>query len=68
MNNNAMLFFCRTYDFLHVFIPKEKNGSHHTAVTYRQGLKQFQNYANNIAGITPNRFEYQGCTGASLLE
>ena len=68
MNNNAMLFFCRTYDFLHVFIPKEKNGSHHTAVTYRQGLKTFRNYVNNIAGIPTNRFEFKDCTYDFLLD
>lgn len=68
MNNNDMLFFCRTYDFLHVFIPKEKSGSHHTAVTYRQGLKTFRNYVNNIAGIPANRFEFRDCTYDFLLD
>lgn len=46
----------------------EKTGSHHTTVTYRQGLKTFRNYVNNIAGIPTNRFEFKDCTYDFLLD
>lgn len=61
MKNNEMLFFSRIYDFLHVYIPKEKGGSSHTLLTYKQGLKTFRQYVNDTKGIPTNRFEFKDC-------
>lgn len=68
MRKTDLLFFSRTYDFLHVYIPKEKGGSKHTFTTYRQGLKTFRGYVNDIAGIPSNKFEFKDCTYDFLLD
>ena len=68
MKNNEMLFFSRTYDFLHVYIPKEKGGSSHTLLTYKQGLKTFRQYVNDTRNIPTNRFEFKDCTYDFLLD
>lgn len=68
MKNNDALFFSRTYDFLHVCLPKEKNGSGRTVTTYKQGLKTFRRYVNEVAGIPSNRFEFRDCTYDFLLD
>lgn len=68
MSRKDTLFFSRTYDFLHVYIPKEKGGSKHTFVTYKQGLKTFRGYVNDVAGIPSNKFEFKDCTYDFLLD
>lgn len=68
MKRDAVLFFSRTYDFLHVYIPKEKAGSSHTFMTYKQGLKTFRQYVNDTACIPTNRFKFKDCTYDFLLD
>ena len=68
MKTSEMLFFSRTYEFLHVYIPKEKGGSKHTFTTYKQGLKTFRSYVNDVAGIPSNKFEFKDCTYDFLLD
>ncbi len=68
MKSNEMLFFSRTYDFLYVYIPKEKAGSSHTLLTYKQGLKTFRQYVNDTRGIPTKRFEFKDCTYDFLLD
>lgn len=68
MNEKDVLFFSKTYDFLHVYLPKEKSGSQHTVVTYKQGLKAFRCYVNDVAGIASNRFLFSDCTYDFLLD
>ena len=68
MKEQDVLFFCKTYDFLHVYLPKEKSGSNHTLVTYKQGLKTFRSYVNDVKGIASNRFLFRDCTYDFLLD
>ncbi|MDO4340939.1 MAG: tyrosine-type recombinase/integrase, partial [Eubacteriales bacterium] len=68
MSRKDVLFFSKTYDFLHVYIPKEKGGSKHTFTTYKQGLKTFRNYVNNVAALPSNKFEFKDCTYDFLLD
>ena len=68
MSEKDTLFFGRTYDFLHVYLPQEKSGSKHTIVTYKQGLKTFRSYVNDVAGIASNRFLFKDCTYDFLLD
>lgn len=65
---NGNLFFCHTYDFLHIYIPQEKGGSGHTHATYKQGLKLFRTYVNTVANIPTNKFEFKDCTYDFLLD
>lgn len=51
MNNNDMLFFCRTYDFLHVFIPKEKSGSYHTRGCAYDFLLDYRNHLHEVDNL-----------------
>lgn len=60
--DTGTLFFCKIHDFLHVYIPEQKNGTGNTLTTYRQGLKTFRAYVNDVAGISSNRFEFKDCT------
>lgn len=62
------LFFCRIHDFLHVYIPKQKDGAENTLVTYKQGMKTFRAYVNDVAGIPSNRFRFADCTYDFLLD
>jgi site-specific recombinase XerD len=62
------LFFCKIYDFLYVYIPKQKNGTENTLITYRQGLKTFRSYVNAVVGIASNRFRFKDCTYDFLLD
>jgi len=62
------LFFSKTWDFLHVYIPKQKNGSSSTAKNYKQGLKAFRIYANEVAGISTNKFRFKDCTYDFVLD
>jgi len=62
------LFFCKIHDFLHVYIPKQKNGTGNTLITYRQGLKTFRAYVNDVAGLPSNRFVFKDCTYDFLLD
>ena len=32
------LFFCRTHDYLHIYIPQQQNGTANTLATYKAGL------------------------------
>ena len=68
MSEKNILFFSKTYDFLHVYLPQEKNGSKHTVITYKQGLKTFRSYVNEVAGISTNRFMFKDCTYDFLLD
>ena len=68
MKLNESLFFSKTYDFLHVYIPKEKAGSNHTLTAYKQGLKTFRQYVNETAHISTNRFEFKNCTYDFILD
>lgn len=68
VKNTECLFFCKVHDFLHVYIPEHKNGTKNTFITYRQGLKTFRSYVNNIAGISTNQFEFKDCTYDFLLD
>jgi len=62
------LFFSRTWDFLHVHIPKQKDGSSSTAKNYKQGLKAFRIYVNEVAGISTNKFLFKDCTYDFVLD
>jgi len=62
------LFFSKTWDFLHVYIPKQKNGSSSTAKNYKQGLKAFRIYVNEVAGISTNKFRFKDCTYDFVLD
>jgi len=62
------LFFSRTWDFLHVYIPKQKDGSSSTVKNYRQGLKSFRIYVNEVAGISTNKFLFKDCTYDFVLD
>lgn len=68
MKGKEELFFCRTYDFLHVYIPKEKVGSKNTFTTYKQGMKTFRTYVNSIKGIPSNKYLFADCTYDFLLD
>lgn len=68
MKEKEGLFFCRTYDFLHVYIPKERAGSKNTFTTYKQGLKTFRTYVNGVKGIPSNKFLFVDCTYDFLLD
>lgn len=63
-----LLFFCKIHDFLHVYIPEQKNGTENTRITYRQGLKTLRAYVNDVAGIPSNRFGFKDCTYDFLLD
>lgn len=62
------LFFCRSYDYLYVYIPKQQNGTENTLSTYKFGLKSFRAYVNTIAGIPTNSFQFKDCTYDFLLD
>lgn len=62
------LFFCRNHDFLHVYIPKQQNGSEHTKKTYKSGMKSFRSYVNDVAGVHTNKFKFSDCTYDFLLD
>jgi len=62
------LFFSKTWDFLHVYIPKQKDGSSSTAKNYKQGLKAFRIYVNEVAGIPTNKFRFKDCTYDFVLD
>ena len=66
--NIKTLFFCKTGDFLTVFIPKNQNGSQNTASTYKCGLKAFRSYVNDVKGIPTNKFRFEDCTYDFLLD
>jgi integrase/recombinase XerD len=66
--NIRSLFFCKIHDFLYVYIPKQKNGTRNTLITYKQGLKTFRAYVNDVAGIPSNRFGFKDCTYDFLLD
>ena len=62
------LFFCRSYDYLHIYIPKQQNGTENTLSTYKFGLKSFRTYVNTIVGIPTNSFLFKDCTYDFLLD
>lgn len=62
------LFFSKTWDFIHVYIPKQKDGSSCTAKNYKQGLKAFRIYVNEVAGISTNKFRFEDCTYDFVLD
>lgn len=68
MTNIEGLFFCRTYDFLHVYIPKVKAGSRNTFATYKQGIKTFRTYVNSVKGIPSREYRFEDCTYDFLLD
>lgn len=68
MKDLSKLFFCKTYDFLHVYLPKEKSGASGTFTTYKQSLKTFRSYVNDVAGIPTIQFEFKDCTYDFLLD
>jgi len=64
----SRLFFCRNYDFLTIYIPKQQNGSRNTAITYKCGMKSFRSYINNVMGFHTNQFKFSDCTYDLLLD
>lgn len=62
------LFFCRSYDYLHIYIPKQQNGTGNTLSTYKFGLKSFRTYVNTIVGIPTSSFLFKDCTYDFLLD
>ncbi len=62
------LFFCRNHDFIHVYIPKQQNGTESTKKTYKCGMKTFKTYVNTVAGIHTNKFRFSDCTYDFLLD
>ncbi len=62
------LFFCKSHDFLHIYIPKQQNGSENTKSAYKSGLKTFRKYVNSVAGIPTNAFKFEDCTYDFLLD
>ena len=62
------LFFCKNHDFLYVYIPKQRNGSENTKLTYKCGMKTFRTYVNSVAGIPTNKFKFEDCTYDFLLD
>ena len=62
------LFFCRSYDYLHIYIPKQQNGTENTLSTYKFDLKSFRTYVNTIVGIPTNSFLFKDCTYDFLLD
>ena len=68
MKTMETLFFCMVHDFLYVYIPDQKSGSENTRTTYKQGLKSFRKYVNDIAKIPSNRFEFKDCAYDFLLD
>lgn len=63
-----LLFFCRCHDYLHIYIPKQQNGTENTFSTYRSGLKSFRTYINTVAKIPTNKFQFEHCTYDFLLD
>ena len=68
MMNIEGLFFCRTHDFLHDYIPKVKAGSRNTFATYKQGIKSFRTYVNSVKGIPSTKYRFVDCTYDFLLD
>ena len=68
IENIGILFFCKTSDFLTVFIPKNQIGSKNTSSTYKCGLKTFRTYVNDVKGIPTNKFRFEDCTYDFLLD
>lgn len=66
--NIQTLFFCRSNDFLMVYIPRQQNGSKNTTSTYKCGLKAFRSYVNAVKGIRTNKFKFEDCTYDFLLD
>lgn len=62
------LFFCQTWNFLHIYIPKQKDGSSSTAKNYKQGLKAFRIYINEVAAVSTNKFQFKDCTYDFVLD
>lgn len=62
------LFFCRTHDYLHIYIPQQQNGTANTLATYKAGLRSFRTYVNDIAKISTNKFRFQDCSYDFLLD
>lgn len=62
------LFFSQTWNFLHVYIPKQRNGSSSTEKNYKQGLKAFRIYVNEVAGIATNKFRFKDCSYDLVLD
>lgn len=61
------LVFSRTMDFLENYITKQRNGSNNTKITYREGLKSFRSYVNNVLKIPTNRFTFDMITYDVIL-
>lgn len=53
------LFFCRTHDYLHIYIPQQQNGTANTLATYKAGLRSFRTYVNDIAKILPINLDFR---------
>lgn len=66
--NIGLLFFCRTHDYLHIYIPKQQNGTSNTFAAYKAGLHAFRAYVNNIAKIPTNKFQFRDCSYDFLLD
>jgi len=62
------LFFSRTYDFLNVYLPKHKDNSDYTRITYRIALNDFKDYTNEVKGISTLKFLFADCTYDYLLD
>lgn len=62
------LFFCRSYEYLHIYIQSQRNGTANTFSTYRSGMKSFRTYVNTVAGIPTGKFQFEDCTYDFLLD
>lgn len=62
------LFFCRTHDYLHIYIPRQQNGTANTFATYKAGLRSFRAYVNTVAQIPTNKFQFKDCSYDFLLD
>ena len=63
-----LLYFNKVYDFFAKYMHEQKAASMHTVTAYKEGLKTFGNYVEEIKGIPLGKFRFDDVTYDFFLD
>jgi site-specific recombinase XerD len=66
--NNDKLFFSMVYEFLEVYLPKQRGRSKHTILSYKDSLSIFRRYLLDQKGISIVKFTFKQCIREIIID
>jgi site-specific recombinase XerD len=68
VNTQEKLFFSETYEYLEIYLPKQRGKSPCTVKNYKESLSQFRRYLLEQRGISMGKFTFMQCSRELIME